>query len=687
MRKLIFKVILLIPYIVISQIQIPKCNFDSLELKRYDSENYYENTIKLNKQFENFLKNYNNNSNIFTIPVVFHILENPEIDDMNISNDDIHNQLEILNDAYNFSQFDSSLVPSEFQLNIGNPRIEFCIASVDPWGYITNGINRIQTDINIFSSSLDNIKYTNQGGSDSWNTQNYLNIWIGNITTGILGYADRPSSSNPDNEDGVVVGYKYFGESSHQEYGMGKTLIHEVGHYFNLIHPWGMGNCENFNDGVSDTPTSESAYYGNPSYPQFSCNSSDMFMNYMEYVNDSSMVMFSQGQVARMHFAINMFRSSLLESNGCGIPSLIVQTNLNHCTHYDSQDGSINLNILSGVEPFQFFWEDGFDQNSLYNLSVGDYNVIITDSIGQELNLDINISYYGNVYDSDNFESYNIDSPFVFQSYNWFPLCEDSFSANIYDISPVEGFQYLEINSNDGSNSFMREIANTGINAYNISFKLYVPSSRSASFSIYHDLSCNNLDRSYKVNFSGNGLGNVINNNTNLNFSFFNNQWFELSQLIDLDRNIVELYINNNFLLDWQFNSSIHDNYNYNQLGGIVFHSDTDSLNQLHYFIDDYKLSLNENSDLYNFSESNVSDIKLYPNPTKKYFKLDFGKFFDIDINIKLVNNLGLTLFEKLHNPINGKILYFDLNNYPEGVYFCILRSSNLNKTFRVISY
>ena len=135
--------------------------------------------------------------------------------------------------------------------------------------------------------------------------------------------------------------------------------------------------------------------------------------------------------------------------------------------------------------------------------------------------------------------------------------------------------QYLEINSNDGSNSFMREIANTGINAYNISFKLYVPSSRSASFSIYHDLSCNNLDRSYKVNFSGNGLGNVINNNKNLNFSFFNNQWFELSQLIDLDRNIVELYINNNFLLDWQFNSSIHDNYNYNQLGGIVFHSDT----------------------------------------------------------------------------------------------------------------
>ena len=107
----------------------------------------------------------------------------------------------------------------------------------------------------------------------------------------------------------------------------------------------------------------------------------------------------------------------------------------------------------------------------------------------------------------------------------------------------------------------------------------------------------------------------------------------------------------------------------------------------LHYFIDDYKLSLNENSDLYNFSESNVSDIKLYPNPTKKYFKLDFGNFFDIDINIKLVNNLGLTLFEKLHNPINGKILYFDLNNYPEGIYFCILRSSNLNKTIRVISY
>ena len=29
----------------------------------------------------------------------------------------------------------------------------------------------------------------------------------------------------------------------------------------------------------------------------------DMFMNYMDCVDDSSMVMFSQGQVDRMHYA------------------------------------------------------------------------------------------------------------------------------------------------------------------------------------------------------------------------------------------------------------------------------------------------------------------------------------------------------------------------------------------------
>ena len=43
---------------------------------------------------------------------------------------------------------------------------------------------------------------------------------------------------------------------------------------------------------------------GKPTFPHITCNngpSGDMFMNYMDYVDDDAMFMFTTGQVARMN--------------------------------------------------------------------------------------------------------------------------------------------------------------------------------------------------------------------------------------------------------------------------------------------------------------------------------------------------------------------------------------------------
>ena len=82
-------------------------------------------------------------------------------------------------------------------------------------------------------------------------------------------------------------------------YNGGRTLTHEVGHYLNLRHIWGDGRC-NRDDFVSDTPTSSAANYGCPDYPDVSCRSNDMTMNYMDYTDDACMNMFTEGQNDRM---------------------------------------------------------------------------------------------------------------------------------------------------------------------------------------------------------------------------------------------------------------------------------------------------------------------------------------------------------------------------------------------------
>lgn len=245
------------------------------------------------------------------IPVVIHIVY--ASNGQNLPESRINSQMQTLNDDYNMLNEDLDLVPAEFQSVIGNVGIEFCLAKTDPNGNATNGVIRKETTVDGFSIGADDIKHNSQGGSDAWDTDRYLNIWVGEINSSLLGYATPPGAASPD-EDGVVINWTNFGDTNSSQYNRGRTATHEVGHYFNLGHIWGDGPCF-ADDDVDDTPTQGQEYYNKPDYPQTSCNSSDMFMNFMDYVDDEAMHMFTEGQKVRMLAALNGQRSKLLDNN------------------------------------------------------------------------------------------------------------------------------------------------------------------------------------------------------------------------------------------------------------------------------------------------------------------------------------------------------------------------------------
>ena len=83
----------------------------------------------------------------------------------------------------------------------------------------------------------DAIKFTRRGGHDAWDTGKYLNVWVGNLSQGTLGYAQFPGS--PANIDGVVLYYRTIGRypaNPHADYvyNQGRTATHEIGHYLGL---------------------------------------------------------------------------------------------------------------------------------------------------------------------------------------------------------------------------------------------------------------------------------------------------------------------------------------------------------------------------------------------------------------------------------------------------------------------
>ena len=267
--------------------------------------------MKSNQEnLEKFTKSYVRNfsalktSQTRTIPVYVHIIYKTSQE--NISDAQVESQITVLNKDYGGTNPDLSNVPSFFSsVTSQGTGIQFELVSIS------------RKYVNKTSWGTDDaMKKSSQGGVDPITPNTHMNMWICNIGGGILGYAQFPGGSA--STDGVVFSPQYCGSKDYNDgsfylsspFDEGRTCTHEVGHYLNLRHIWGDGDCS-ASDYVGDTPSAEAANYSCPSHPKVSCSSNDMFMNYMDYVDDACMVMFSEGQEARMWACLNSSRSDL----------------------------------------------------------------------------------------------------------------------------------------------------------------------------------------------------------------------------------------------------------------------------------------------------------------------------------------------------------------------------------------
>ncbi|MCZ4553794.1 M43 family zinc metalloprotease [Gordonia rubripertincta] len=277
-----------------------------------DSSQYRRARADLENTTRDFQRLERTTEEVVQIPVVVHVVA--RVDSENISDDQVTSQIEVLNRDYRAINKDLAAVPEVFAELIGDAKIEFVLATVDPDGNPTSGITRTSTTQMSFGT--DNaIKFSDRGGADAWPADRYLNMWVGLLRGGLLGYAQFPGG--PMDTDGVVITHTAFGTTgtATEPFNLGRTATHEVGHYLNLFHIWGDdGSGCGGTDEVSDTPNQGSENTGKPTFPKISCNngpSGDLFMDYMDYVDDDTMVMFTVGQVNRMRTCLETARSSL----------------------------------------------------------------------------------------------------------------------------------------------------------------------------------------------------------------------------------------------------------------------------------------------------------------------------------------------------------------------------------------
>lgn len=120
-----------------------------------------------------------------------------------------------------------------------------------------------------------------------------------------------------DPHDGIwmctqaILGGIGFGQND-----QGKTLVHEAGHWFGLLHTFEGRNCSvsNTNDLVADTPQQDGPTDGGCPVGRDSCPDLDGFdpiHNYMDYSSDYCYEEFSPGQIERMFISTDLYRRNL----------------------------------------------------------------------------------------------------------------------------------------------------------------------------------------------------------------------------------------------------------------------------------------------------------------------------------------------------------------------------------------
>jgi Pregnancy-associated plasma protein-A len=239
---------------------------------------------------------------VTVIPTVVHVVW--KLEQENISDAQVQSQIDVLNADFRKTNPDVSKTPSVFGPLCADARVEFRLAE----------IVRVQTETAEFSDD-DGVKHVSSGGSDAWPSPDYLNVWVCTLGGGLLGYAQFPGG--PADTDGVVILNTAFGTTgtAAAPFDGGRSATHEIGHWLNLHHIWGDdGSGCNGSDFVDDTPNQAGPNFGTPDFPHVTCNNApdgDLFMNYMDYVDDAAMFMFSEGQVVRMQATLDSDRSSM----------------------------------------------------------------------------------------------------------------------------------------------------------------------------------------------------------------------------------------------------------------------------------------------------------------------------------------------------------------------------------------
>jgi hypothetical protein len=200
----------------------------------------------------------------------------------------------------------------------------------------------------------------------------------------------------------------------------------------------------------------------------------------------------------------------------------------------------------------------------------------------------------GHKFWGDDFGDYQLNARLTPQSSRWIPWTASATDAQVIKESVLltePNNQYAFFNGTASSKpDIIYQLANRNAGRFRLSWRMRVDKGKAGYYNLLHGLpntSGSNEVYAYNVRFLADGKGQVEvssgtgNNSTNAaTFTYTQGRWFNVTNIVDIDRDIVELWLDDAYIGSWKFSLSVPASASATvkkTLAGINFYANTNN--------------------------------------------------------------------------------------------------------------